>query len=324
MNNIERAKRSSHSSLLITMLAIFTMTLLGGFTQTQGQWTTNGNNINNTNSGNVGIGTTSPGSLLQVNSGTAPTSGQFRLSANNSGSLSGIAYAANNIGLGFDVDYSSGSWLARDASVAWLYKTSGKFFIQGSAGNTSGSSATVNSYVTVDLSNGNFGIGTTSPAAKLDVNGDAAVSGNLTVTGNIAAKYQDVAEWVPSRQKLAAGTVVVLDTEQSNHVMASATAYDTRVAGVVSAQPGVILGEGGADKAMIATTGRVKVKVDATHSPIKVGDLLVTSEKEGVAMKSQPLDLGGTPIHRPGTLIGKALEPLQKGTGEILVLLSLQ
>jgi hypothetical protein len=41
-------------------------------------------------------------------------------------------------------------------------------------------------------------------------------------------------------------------------------------------------------------------------------------------MKSIPLDLGGTPIHRPGTLIGKALEPLEKGTGEILVLLSLQ
>ena len=35
-------------------------------------------------------------------------------------------------------------------------------------------------------------------------------------------------------------------------------------------------------------------------------------------------DLGGTQIHRPGTIIGKALEPLDKGTGEILVLLSLQ
>ena len=41
-------------------------------------------------------------------------------------------------------------------------------------------------------------------------------------------------------------------------------------------------------------------------------------------MGSGPLDFGGTPIHRPGTLIGKALEPLEKGVGEILVLLSLQ
>jgi hypothetical protein len=146
----------------------------------------------------------------------------------------------------------------------------------------------------------------------------------LTVDGNLAAKYQDVAEWVPARQHITAGTVVTLDPEQSNHVLASSRAYDTRVAGVVSAKPGVILGEGGAGKVMVATTGRVLVKVDATNGPIRVGDLLVTSDKEGIAMKSQPLDLGGTPIHRPGTLLGKALEPLEKGVGEILVLLSLQ
>jgi hypothetical protein len=116
----------------------------------------------------------------------------------------------------------------------------------------------------------------------------------------------------------------VLDTEQSNQVTTSKQPYDTRVAGVVSAQPGVILGEAGENKAMIATTGRVKVKVDATRSPIKLGDLLVTSDREGMAMKSEPLMIQGRPFHSPGTLIGKALEPLANGTGEILVLLSLQ
>jgi hypothetical protein len=75
---------------------------------------------------------------------------------------------------------------------------------------------------------------------------------------------------------------------------------------------------------MIATTGRVRIKVDATRAPIRVGDLLVTSGTPGFAMRSEPLDLGGTPIHRPGTLIGKALQPLEKGVGEILALLSLQ
>jgi hypothetical protein len=149
-------------------------------------------------------------------------------------------------------------------------------------------------------------------------------AGNVTVSGNIAAKYQDVAEWVPSTQKLQAGTVVVLDTERTNHVLASTKSYDTAVAGVVSDSPGVILGEGGEDKLKVATTGRVKVKVDATRAAIKVGDLLVTSDVEGVAMKSVEVDLGGVKIHRPGTIIGKALEPLDKGTGEILVLLSLQ
>jgi hypothetical protein len=268
--------------------------------------------------GSFGIGTTTPGNLLQLNSGVTPASGQFRISANNAGSLSGIAYSANNVALGFDVDFTNGAWLARDGSAAWLYKTSSKFFIQGSTGNSIGGAATANSYLTVDLANGNVGVGTTSPTTKLHVVGD------ITVTGNINAKYQDVAEWVPALHNLPAGTVVVLNPTQSNQVMASAQAYDTRVAGVVSEKPGLALGEAGADKVLVATTGRVKVKVDATRAAIRVGDLLVTGHREGVAMKSEPLSLGGTPIHRPGTLIGKALEPLEKGTGEILVLLSLQ
>ena len=177
---------------------------------------------------------------------------------------------------------------------------------------------------------GNVGIGTTNPLVKLDVAGDLQVTGNAVVTGNIAAKYQDVAEWVPARQKLLAGTVVSLDATRNNAVVPSARAYDTHVAGVVSAQPGVILGEGGEGKALVATTGRVKVKVDATRHPIKIGDLLVTSGKSGRAMKSQPINVGGrggrggARLHRPGTIIGKALEPLAKGRGDILVLLSLQ
>ena len=75
---------------------------------------------------------------------------------------------------------------------------------------------------------------------------------------------------------------------------------------------------------LVATTGRVKEKVDATNGPIQIGELLVTSDRKGFAMKSVPVDIGGIRMHRPGTLIGKALEPLAHGTGEILVLLSLQ
>ena len=165
---------------------------------------------------------------------------------------------------------------------------------------------------------GNVGIGTTAPTSKLHVAGD------ITVTGNINAKYQDVAEWVPSVEKLAAGTVVILDTKRDNHVAASLKAYDTRVAGVVSAQPGIALGEKGEGKALVATTGRVKVRVDATRAPIQIGDLIVTSDVPGMAMRSEPVSFGGVEMHRPGTIIGKALESLEKGTGEILVLLSLQ
>jgi hypothetical protein len=168
------------------------------------------------------------------------------------------------------------------------------------------------------LRNGRVGIGTTNPTALLHVAGD------IVVDGNLAAKYQDIAEWVPVTTNVDAGMVMVLNPNRTNEVMPSEGAYDPRVAGVVSDKPGLILGEASAEKAMVATTGRVKVRVDATRHPIKIGDLLVTSDKPGVAMASQPVDIGGVQIHRPGTLIGKALEPLAAGEGEILVLLTLQ
>src|SRR3712207_9550785 len=94
---------------------------------------------------------------------------------------------------------------------------------------------------------GNMGLGTTAPVSKLHV------AGNITVDGNINAKYQDVAEWVPSTQELRAGTVVILDTGRDNHVVASNSAYDTRVAGVISARPGLSLGEAGEGKVLVAT-----------------------------------------------------------------------
>jgi hypothetical protein len=46
---------------------------------------------------------------------------------------------------------------------------------------------------------------------------------------------------------------------------------------VISAQPGITLGEKSDGKVLVATTGRVKVKVDASKRPIHIGDLLVTS-----------------------------------------------
>jgi len=75
---------------------------------------------------------------------------------------------------------------------------------------------------------------------------------------------------------------------------------------------------------MVAQSGRVRIKADARYGAIKIGDLLVTSPTQGYAMKSRPMQVGGQTMHRPGTLLGKALESLPSGKGEILVLLTLQ
>src|SRR5712692_1115019 len=296
-------------------------------------------------SGNVGIGTTTPGYKLDV-AGRIRSSadgfmfpdGTVQLTASPGGTITGVTAGAGLTGGG-----TSGSvTLTNDdrGSSQNIFKNvaNASGTTQFSAGSNSdgirfagsnGTSVTFDAAtkkVIIDGSTSTPSAGNIS-AGQFGQNtggGNYTFPGNVTVNGNIAAKYQDVAEWVPSSEQLPAATVVVLDSTKSNQVIASSVSYDTRVAGVISEQPGIALGERGANKVLVATTGRVRVKVDASRAPIHIGDLLVTSDIPGLAMKSEPVNLGGIQLHRPGTLIGKALEPLAKGKGEILVLLSLQ
>jgi hypothetical protein len=303
------------------------------------KWTPDSSTLGNsgiieTNSGFVGIGTPSPDSLINVE-GTIPAFGGhmavIRTTGTNNGSgllLDASGSGNNNLALGVSgVRKAALSWDNARHFLGFLnieYSVNDfslRLNADGSLTFNDGASSAERLRITTG---GNVGIGTPNPQSPLDVNGNINVTGNATVSGNIAAKYQDIAEWTSGPSGLPSGSVVSLDALKPNSVMASNKAYDTRVAGVVSAQPGVILGEGGPNRVLVATTGRVKVRVSADRGPIHIGDLLVTSDTSGVAMKSMPFRVNGKRMHRPGTIIGKALEPLAKGNGTILVLLSLQ
>jgi len=68
--------------------------------------------------------------------------------------------------------------------------------------------------------------------------------------------------------------------------------------------------------ARVALAGRVPVKVDAGYGSIRAGDLLTSSPTPGHAMRADD--------PKPGTIIGKALEGLDAGTGKIRALVMLR
>jgi hypothetical protein len=127
----------------------------------------------------------------------------------------------------------------------------------------------------------------------------------------------DVAEYMPVIGSMTPATVLVIGT--NGKLQTTTTAYDTRVAGIVSTEPGVSLGtreDGNPGEALIAVAGRVPCKVDATSAPIHAGDLLTSSNTPGYAMKATNPQIG--------TILGKAMGSLESGTGTIEVLVTLQ
>jgi hypothetical protein len=119
------------------------------------------------------------------------------------------------------------------------------------------------------------------------------------------------------------GDVLVVSVSGSGAAERSAVAYSPAGIGVYSAAPAFVGGrsltaDAQATGEPVAITGIVSCKVSAENGPIRPGDLLVTSATPGHAMRAD------RDKALPGTILGKALESLDSGTGQIQVLVTLQ
>ncbi len=131
--------------------------------------------------------------------------------------------------------------------------------------------------------------------------------------------YSDIAEHMPAAEDVGPADVVVIDPNQDEHVIRSYQANDPTVAGVISSEPAMLIGNS-ESKTPLALAGRVPVKVSAENGAIHRGDLLTTSNTAGHAMKATPHIVAGVAFYTPGTIIGKAMGELESGTGTLIVL----
>lgn len=140
--------------------------------------------------------------------------------------------------------------------------------------------------------------------------------------GGTQSSGADFAEQLAVRgesRDLGPGDVLVISADEDRAVERSATPFSTAVIGVYSTRPGVLAGAPDNGEPLagvpVAITGIVPCKVTAENGAIQRGDLLVTSSTIGHAMRA-----GLAPP--PGSVLGKAMQPLTSGTGVIEILVS--
>jgi hypothetical protein len=128
---------------------------------------------------------------------------------------------------------------------------------------------------------------------------------SILADGAITASAFDLAEIYSISGSANAGDLLILDTANTSTVKVSeAVAYDSRVIGIASTDPGFVLGWN--DGVAVALTGRVPLNISVNNGPILAGDPLTSSNVAGYAMKAT----------KPGMIVGYALHD-QSSTGTV-------
>ncbi|HUO29511.1 MAG TPA: hypothetical protein VMU80_09855 [Bryobacteraceae bacterium] len=182
----------------------------------------------------------------------------------------------------------------------------------------------INGGVVSDSTGGNIYLGMTNGVHKfrVDTNGVTYADGGFQSSG---ADFAESFAVRGRRSLYEPGDVLEIDPTSNRHLTLSNHPYGTLVAGIYSTKPGLLASPHQIDDPAVQSTevplavvGIVPCKVTAENGAIARGDMLVTSSRAGYAMK-------GTDRSRMlGAVVGKALEPLNKGTGVIQVLVTLQ
>jgi hypothetical protein len=160
-------------------------------------------------------------------------------------------------------------------------------------------------------------------APQFRVDGSGNVYANTFNIGG--ADFAESVAVVGSKETYEPGDVLVIAPDDVRTMTRATDAYSTHVAGIYSTKPGIVARPTNdiddlrlAAEVPLAIVGIVPCKVTVENGVIRPGDLLVTSSTPGHAMK-------GTDRSRMlGAIVGKALQPLESGTGVILVLVTPQ
>jgi len=108
----------------------------------------------------------------------------------------------------------------------------------------------------------------------------------------------DIAEWyVYNGERPESGDLVAI-SQGDTRIEKASLPYDQKIAGIVSTQPAITIGQKTDDSIILALTGRVPLKVFTKNSQIQSGDSLTSSSLAGFGMKAT----------QAGQVVGKALE----------------